>query len=308
MYDTVDFYLPMEAIKDFSIDDFLLNLSGITEHSKLDDGYTSFSGNLKNLRVFKSEKGIKVTGSLAKFYLGDNCQTLTRSDTKRAINLLSQLLSIPIEKAFVRRLDFGTNIIVNHKPKLYFKYLGELNKYLRQPQGSTLYYSNSLRRLVFYDKISEIKKERIPIPKIWENRNVIRYEIRFLSRLSKQFNLSELKASTLYDEKFYISLVNRWVSEYLSIQKIQLLSIKSSNMNSPKDFIKLLAIMGIQAIGHDKIMMEVEALREKKVFQKPEYYSRLKKEIKYLYNHPTLTEKSDLVDELDSKIKRVKME
>jgi hypothetical protein len=104
MYDTLDLWLPMDDITDFRNDDFLLNLSEITEHSKLDDGCTSFSGKLKNLRVFKNEKGIKVSGSLVKFYLDDNCQTLTRSDTKRAIKLLSELLSIPIEKASLTQI------------------------------------------------------------------------------------------------------------------------------------------------------------------------------------------------------------
>jgi hypothetical protein len=53
-------------------------------------------------------------------------------------------------------------------------------------------------------------------------------------------------------------------------------------------------------------MQEIENLRYQKAFDKPEYYSRLKKEIKELCKTPEMTSKSDLVAELDKKIKSSK--
>jgi hypothetical protein len=47
-------------------------------------------------------------------------------------------------------------------------------------------------------------------------------------------------------------------------------------------------------------------MRAMKVFDKKEYYSRLKREIKDLCNHPQISEGSELVDELGDKIKAVK--
>jgi hypothetical protein len=53
-------------------------------------------------------------------------------------------------------------------------------------------------------------------------------------------------------------------------------------------------------------MQEVENLRHQKAFDKPEYYSRLKKEIKELCKTPKMTVSSDLVAEFDKKIKASK--
>ena len=64
--------------------------------------------------------------------------------------------------------------------------------------------------------------------------------------------------------------------------------------------------MAINMIGQDKIMQEIENLRHQRAFDKPEYYSRLKKEIKELCKTPEMTVASDLVSELDKKIKAAK--
>jgi hypothetical protein len=57
--------------------------------------------------------------------------------------------------------------------------------------------------------------------------------------------------------------------------------------------------------GQDKIMQEIEDLRHLKTFEKPEYYSRLKKQIKQLCKSQ-LTASSELIFELDKKIKATK--
>ena len=85
------------------------------------------------------------------------------------------------------------------------------------------------------------------------------------------------------------------------INKLHSINFNLSDMNSPKDFWKQ-----INLIGQDKIMQEIENLRHHKAFDKPEYYSRLKKEIKELCKTPEMTASSDLVAELDKKIKASK--
>ena len=77
-------------------------------------------------------------------------------------------------------------------------------------------------------------------------------------------------------------------------------------MNSPKDFWKQINLMAVNMIGQDKIMQEIENLRHQKAFDKPEYYSRLKREIKELCKTPEMTASSDLMAELDKKIKASK--
>jgi hypothetical protein len=301
MYDTIKLSIPIEKIDEDGISRLLQNLPDFTEHKKK-DGQEYVSGNLKNFRVNLSGQGVHLTGSLAKYFLPDNLHTLTRSDSKRALEQLSDELHLPIKDAIVKRIDFSQNFLMKYKPESYYKYLGESQHYNRLTQEKSLYYSNGLRTKLFYNKIAEAKHKRIEIPEIWKNENVLRYELRFKDRLPLQFNISELKASMLYDDKFYIGLFDRWHSEYQSINKINIFNLNLTDMNSPNDFMKQLQLYAISSIGQDRIMSEIEHLRASKIFDKPEYYSRLKKNIKQLCSMPKLTESSELIDELDKKV------
>jgi hypothetical protein len=46
-------------------------------------------------------------------------------------------------------------------------------------------------------------------------------------------------------------------------------------------------------------------MRSKQAFDKKEYYSRLKSEMKRLFKSPEITESNELINELDQKIKAV---
>jgi hypothetical protein len=305
MYDTVNLWLPMDRIGSFDLSTTLQDLTGITEHTK-DDGQIYVSGYLNNYKVSISGQGVSLRGSLAKYFLPDNFHTLTRSDSARAFEMMADELHLPIQKAKVNRIDFSQNFIMDFEPQAYYNFLGECQYYERQPQSKSLYYTNTLRQKLFYNKIAEGKAKGLKLPDVWKGQNVLRYEMRFTSRLPKQFNQSEIAASRLSDEKFYVTLFDKWLAEYEAINKLHSINFNLSDMNSPKDFWKQVSLMAINMIGQDNIMMEIENLRHKKAFDKPEYYSRLKKEVKELCKTPEMTSASDLVAELDKKIKSSK--
>jgi hypothetical protein len=305
MYDTVNLWLPMDKIGSFDLSKTLQSLTGITEHTK-DDGQIYVSGYLNNYKVSISGQGVSLKGSLAKYFLPDNFHTLTRSDSARAFEMMADELHLPIQKAKVTRIDFSQNFIMDFEPQAYYNFLGECQYYERQPQSKSLYYTNTLRQKLFYNKIAEGKAKGLKLPDVWKGQNVLRYEMRFTSRLPKQFNQSEIAASRLSDEKFYVTLFDKWLAEYEAINKLHSINFNLSDMNSPKDFWKQVSLMAINMIGQDNIMMEIENLRHQKAFDKPEYYSRLKKEVKELCKTPELTSASDLVAELDKKIKSSK--
>jgi hypothetical protein len=304
MYDTVNFWLPMDRASSFDLSKTLQSLTGITEHTN-DDGIYH-SGHLRNYKVSISGQGVSLKGSLAKYFLPDNFHTLTRSDSARAIEMMTDELSLPIQKAKVNRIDFAQNFLMDFEPEAYYPFLGECQYYKRLPQDKSLYYSNGLRQKVFYNKVAEGKAKGLSLPDVWNGQNVLRYEIRFKSRLPKQFNQSEITASNLSDEKFYMAIFDKWFAEYEAINKLHSINFNLSDMNSPKDFWKQINLMAINMIGQDKIMQEIENLRHQRAFDKPEYYSRLKKEIKELCKTPEMTASSDLVAELDKKIKASK--
>lgn len=306
MFDTVNLWLSMDKAGSFDVSKVLQNLTRYTEH-QTNDGQVYFSGYLgDNYKVIISGQGVSLKGSLAKYFLPDNFHTLTRSDTERALKQIADEIHLPIDKANVSRIDFAQNFLMDYEPEAYYPFLGECQYYQRLTQPKSLYYSNGMRQKVFYNKIAEGKAKKMKLPDVWSGQNVLRYEIRFTSRLPKQFNLPELSAKTLSDEKFYISLFDRWQAEYEAISKIQTINFNLSSMNSPKDFWKQINLMAINAIGQEKIMQEIETLRALNAFDKPEYYSRLKREIRLLCHTPNLTTSSDLVAELDKKIKGTK--
>jgi len=305
MYDTINLWLPLDKAGSFDVSKTMQSLSGITEHTR-DDGQHYVSGYLKNYKVNISGQGVSLKGSLAKYFLPDNFHTLTRSDITIAFEKMADELYLPIQVAKVNRIDFAQNFLMDYEPEVYYNFLGECQFYNRQPQSKSLYYTNGLRQKLFYNKIAEGKAKGLSVPDVWKGQNVLRYEMRFTSRLPKQFNQAEISSSSLSEEKFYMTIFDKWQTEYEAINKINNINFNLSDMNSPKDFWKQVNLMAINMIGQDKIMQEIENLRHQKAFDKPEYYSRLKKEVKELCKTPDLTSTSDLVAELDKKIKASK--
>lgn len=72
----------------------------------------------------------------------------------------------------------------------------------------SIYYRNNQRTIVFYDKVLEGKKKGESIPIAWADKNVLRYELRFLGRLLKQFNRTSLTAEDLYKDEINFFLFN----------------------------------------------------------------------------------------------------
>jgi hypothetical protein len=304
MYDTINMWMPLSAVSRENCTKTIQDWSNVTEQFSSEQ--YSVTGYLRNYKVRLNDVGLSLSGSLAKYYLLDNFHTLTRADTKRAIEMLSDELHLPIKDADVRRIDVAQNLLMKHKPEAYYPYLGECQYYIRQPITGSLYYSNSMRQKVFYNKIAEGKAKGQRLPDIWAGENALRFEQRFRKRLPDVFNMAAVKASTLSDADFYIGIIDRWYKEYKAINKINTLKLDMSNLNSPKDFMRQLSLMAVNMIGQDKILQEIENLRHQKAFTHPEYYSQLKKQIKELCNMPDLTTTSELVTELDKKIEAAK--
>jgi hypothetical protein len=304
MFDTINLWLPIDDAGIHNFDKSIKSLNQINECIN-DDGQVSIHGNLNNYKVKLSGKGVSLKGSLAKYYLPDNFHTLTRSDTARAIEKLSDEINLPIHLAKVSRIDFAQNLIMNYEPQAYYSFLGECQYYKRQKWENSLYYKNENRTKLFYNKIKEGKSKGLKLPDVWNGQNVLRYEMRFTKRIKKQFNQLEINASNLSDEKFYMKIFDKWMDEYTAINKINNLKFDLSKMKSPKDYLNNLLLRQILIDGQDKIMQEIEDLRHLKTFEKPEYYSRLKKQIKQLCKSQ-LTASSELIFELDKKIKATK--
>lgn len=157
MYDTVNFWLPQSKAGGV---DFLAEtpyyLENVGEHI-----YNRYQMKIKD-------------GSLCKWYMGDNFQTMGRGDTQKAIERLSDTLHVPIREATVTRLDIGRNFETRCPPEVYFNHLGSLRNFIRLKEPNGIYYCQSCKQLCFYDKIAEQKAHKAFIPKQYEGKNVLK--------------------------------------------------------------------------------------------------------------------------------------
>ncbi len=304
MYDNLDITLTREQSPgtDFlkEIPQYLTMVSNCGEN-QFGKYITGYSGN--NLKVSISESRVKIYDcSICKYYLGDNFKTLTKGDTKRAIEKISDSLHLPFHIANVTRIDFAKNLIMQYDEKLYYPYLGEAQYYTRLPQNNGLYYNNQLRQLVFYGKEYEQRLKKQPIPEMYNDRNVLRFEMRFRKQLRKQLNQPEITAGLLSNEEFYGSLVKRWKNEYFAIQKINSKLINMKPTGSTKDLIENMALFQLIELGQPQILSIVKEWQKRGLITKREAYNHREK-IKLLAKTPIDEKGNELINELNQKVK-----
>ena len=129
MYDTVKLsYSLLDNIvpKDTEV---FNNLVNITESIDVHTQSNWITGKAKNMVIRRNANSITVQGSLPKYQYGNNLQTLQRADTGLIIEELSDLISTDLRKARLQRVDFSTNIITEHKPQYYYRFLGHLTRF-----------------------------------------------------------------------------------------------------------------------------------------------------------------------------------
>lgn len=249
MYDSINFKLTRS---DCDRVDFLSEvpcyITDVSEH-RYSNGVV-IVGCLGNLRVSCNEYQVKVSdGSLCKWYMGDNLQTMGRKDAEGAVKKLADLLHLPMDKAWITRIDVAQNFIMKHPPSVYLRHLGQLKGAARLEQPNSLYYRKQDGGLCFYDKAKEQKSKKEVLPELYEGRNVLRYEQRYTGRLARHLGVSEVRASMLYDEAFYIDLLNRWRDDYRAIQKINDIQLNFECMRNKKDLYRMSVLSLVESVG-----------------------------------------------------------
>ncbi len=195
---------------------------------------------------------------------------------------------------------------MKYPESVYYDYLGDAQYYSRLEQNNGVYYNNTKRQLVFYGKENEQKVKGQPIPKVYKNRNTLRYEFRFKKRLPQQLKRAEVKASLLYDEAFYIEMVDRWKDEYFSINKINSIFQNMEPTGSSKAFIDQLASMKIIEFGQVSILKMIKEWQKRGEIDRKQA-SDLRKKVRTVTKNPGFTFKNEIVSEFDKKVKEAAM-
>jgi len=281
-------------------------LTNVTEHNSTDKG-SSVTGKARDYSVFINDAGISLKGSLPKFLLTNNIQTLSRAEASQAIEKLSNTLHLPIKKSKVTRIDVSTVLLVDQPPCNYYPFLGNKPHFERlQATKDTLYYNTNKRQLAFYDKVAEAKAKKIKIPETFIGKNLLRFEARYKNRLPTQFNMPIITGETLTNERFYNGIVKRWGDEYFSINKLKSISIMdTSTIKTPNDAKEVLFSFLLQNAGVGSIDRYLADLKAKKTFKDPKYYTRIKNLLHKYINAKTKSENSDLINKLDKAVNEV---
>lgn len=303
MYDSLTLSLSVEVANTDFFAETTKHFEVTGEHNF--KGAPVVSGSLENLKLTISRSRLKVDGSICKWYLGNNLQTLGRGDTKQAIEKLSDILHLPMCQANVSRIDLAQNFIMKYEPAVYYNHLGSLQYYSRFLQSNSLYYQNGKRQLVFYDKNKEVIARRGEIPELYNGKQVLRYEMRYKTRLREQFKQPEVKTSLLYDERFYIDIVKRWQEEYNAIQKLNTISLNFESMRTKRElYIAGLATLIEKAGGELAFIEQInEAYKIGKLTKKQAYDMRTA--VKEACKSEFTTVESDVIAELNQKVKQV---
>lgn len=303
MYDNIDFILDRDKSPGA---DFLAVVPQYLK-GEINEGCNSFgqyvTGGLGSLKLSVTDTRVKIfNSSLCKYYLGDNFKTLTRSDTARAIEQISDSLHLPFDRARVTRIDAAHNLIMQHPEQAYYPLLGQAPYYTRLEQNNGLYYTNGKRQLVFYGKEHEQKIKGQPTPELYRGRHIIRYEIRWLQRLLTQFNRPELTAALLSDEDFYREIVKRWHDQYFTINKINSKLCTMKPTGKATEFVANLALLTILELGQPNILTLVKTWQKSGEITKKQAHD-LRGKVKKISRAQADAPGGDLIAELDRKVK-----
>ena len=282
-------------------------LEDAKEQTDLETGEIKTYGTLQGMRVGIYPTTIRIEGSLPKFlYAGGNVIPLNRHTTEEAIKKLSDALQINLEDAGVSSLEFGANFLMRHKPSEYLKRMGELPRRQRYTFNvDTLYYRHRGKEqpdtFCMYDKISDAKAKGMPIPQGFEDKNLLRVELRLNGSLAKQMGVPEVAASTLYDRQFYAKIRNRFINTYFSISKLNKLNTHfMESIKTPKDAVDgFLGLMLAKAGGMQEIDAYLEELKANQVFADRVNYKRTRDALYKAASKAKLSSKDELVAELD---------
>lgn len=298
MYDTVTLWKQSSSsqLKE------LQELSDSIEKKSSRTGEVYHKGRFRNFDCMINQSGLLLRGSLPRYYFGDNIHLLSRKETGQAIEKLSDELGLNFEQAKVFRLDIGLNMVMNYPCSSYYGFIGDSRYYKKAIYGNeSIVFTSKIRSKLLYDKIKEYNYKSLPVPSIFEGKNILRYELRFTKRLKNQFHLKEsLRAGQLSDESFYMAAIDRLKEEYHNIEKIQRLSPMQAELpKKPKDFDEYFAALGIQFLG---LSGALELLNQSRPYLDKQQYYRARNRIKRLASNRKFTDEPEQIRELTSKI------
>lgn len=282
-----------------------------------------------SIEIYNNEtRTYYIDGSLSKFYFKNNFQSLNLEDTEKALLKLDRGLNLPIMDMNVTMLEFGANFIVDESIENYLNLFGIHSKMSKTaPKENTIYYQSlgrtkgnlhrmgkNNRAVTFYDKVDEYRNKNKTIPKIYENKNVLRYELRYNNNIRKQLSkwlndtdIKTINASTLFNPLFCKIVLDEYKNIYNSIQKIEPISVELEGITTMSEAFNVF-VSKMLYDNKDKIEPYLNKVKREAKFKHRNYNTNLKTRFSEALNNPLLkTNKKSIIDELNEKVEGLKI-
>lgn len=301
MYDSLVLILTNEYDPSINfLDDISMDLNIHSQGTEY--GIPYVKGNLRNLKVRITKSKIKIEGSIHVFCKGNNLESMSFHEFKASIELLQDMLNLPVNDARVSRMDFSGNIPLKHPVESYFSYFGQKSRFKKQIFNTGVSYNSEELYLVFYDKIKELKHKRESIPEYFQGKNMMRFEMRFMRKLGKTFQVPELTAGMLKDRMFFNQLCLKWRQEFKSVAMEMVSPAGLIATGSKPKLLEQLAIKQLHQIGFDNFLNEISFWQTTGEITKKEAYD-IRKFLKVNVSEQYPLAENELIRELNQKIK-----
>ncbi|MCI4671980.1 MAG: hypothetical protein MRZ79_27805 [Bacteroidia bacterium] len=270
-------------------------------------GNPKLEGNIKNLGFKVDSRGIIIFGSIPKFLFNQNFTVPTPEDIRRFFHKIEEILDCDVSDFNIYRLDISANIIVNSPPQQYFEYLGDCRYYKRFIQDGSLYYQNTQRQFVLYDKI-RARRRHEKLPEKFRDAHVLRLEYRIIKRVAKRLKKKSFTVKDLLTEDTFQKLRDLWLAEYCRIDKSAEKRFSLKGARTPKETIDRLAAYAINELGLSWVRKQidetfiVDGSKHSRTIQRNR--DRSKKRVRELSKMDLISPNS-LVSELNYKVNQV---
>lgn len=298
MYDSVTLFAPVHDPARL-----VSSLEDVQERYIQRTGEMILTGRSRNLYIKTSGSGVTVNGSLSRYWLGSNVLAPTFSDCREALRQLEEELGSSMATMSVYRLDIAATLNMKHPCPRYLRMFGSLPRFKRFERDKGLLYKTKRRELDFYDKRAEARSRKEALPKCFNGRNALRYELRYRQFLKEQFG-GKVTAERLVDVDFFRDVVQRWVSSYHAVDKHPGTLAVSLDMTSPKSFGTSLERFAIDQLGGEAAILEDLSICRDAGEVSRVNYSRIRAKIARLCRNSALEHREEPIRELDTAVLR----
>lgn len=303
--DTIHIYHKHSKLSKELVERVRIHCKNFQEHYSVETKKYRYTGRLENLRVTVNQRGIYIKGSISKYMLSNNLETLSNDHIRQFIEYLYLIFEVPPDEWKITRLDIGVNLILRHKVEAYLCLVGGARYKTLNHAGSTLYLKSTEKVICFYDKIKEMKKDTYcVVPEEYRNQNILRVEFRIKKNISKHLKYNqEPTLEKLLDPEF-VKLCDKYCKQEFNSINFQFSSINISIIKGPKNIWEYAMLKFIENMGIATFERFITHLIKVNEFKYKIYYSRLRNSVNNLIKKYAISHSNPLVEELIDKFEK----